>query len=182
MSYLDELVIVRTELGELVGEVKGVSVRPDGPHVSVLFPTSGSTRDFPLESVRPAGDGHLADLQRDLQRARLLTESARRVEADQPPPYPPHVQEIIADAVGLGLTWREAGGFVRINGREGRRVYVSRNGSRVDMVKVRTDHPSMRDLTDSEAVALKVGRVRATGDRLDPTALAEIWKNVREVL
>lgn len=75
-----------------------------------------------------------------------------------------HLQTaLVTLAKETGLNYIEKSGFAQVHGkRKGFKVYIALKGGRVDLSGFTLDHPAFTQITEEEAKAKHLGKVRAT--------------------
>lgn len=71
------------------------------------------------------------------------------------------VTELVKLAQEQGLAVSETSGFYKVEGRaKGLRLYVAKKGSRLDLSGFCVTHPAVKPITEAEAKAKRIGKVR----------------------
>jgi hypothetical protein len=164
-------VVASSPVGQVVGLAAAETFRelPDGsghaPAVVVYVPCSGSSYVVAMDGVRPAASEEADRILREMEMAarvraaepaaRMAGRSRKSKDGDE------RASRLVAMALDEGLRVEQAGGYHKVTGdAPGRAAYVSARGNRIDLSGFCVDHPAVRRLTDDEARAAKLGRVR----------------------
>lgn len=193
-EVMDQEVVVQTEKGEQVGKaIYFGSVQDfDGVFrrtVIVKVPSSGSVFEAPGRCVRLATDDDKQRMRDEVKMASRLEKANGLVEESTKERRAKRVvgshlvESMLSVAKSMpSLMFSETGEFHKIVGpTKGKVVYLSRKGGRVDLSGFCVDHEAIIPISEEQARARHIGKVRGQFDfeRSDEAILAA-WRKVLE--
>lgn len=120
------------------------------------------------EDTKTGGEATMAET---LAKAGAKAEEARAAKRARAIRGSHLLDKLLEEARGRGLTILERNGFHLVSGKaKGRKVYVSRRGGRVDLSGFGLKHEAVREVTEEEARAQHLGKVRGMLDFEKPDA------------
>ena len=199
-EVLGREVVARTDMGERVGRVVFFGVCRVGSDyersVVVHVPASGTWFEAPSSAFRVADGEALDRMRREEEMASRLREAAVQagpMSTDVPERRPrvrrPRDPRLLADMLALvrsssDLTLVDPRAYHQVYRTQGsgRRVYIAKNGSNVNVAGFEVEHPDVVPISAEQARAAGLGSVRGQLNLEDPTAALAALRHILEML
>lgn len=173
---MTEYVSVMTDKGRIVGPLHHIDETSGRAFVNHI--SSGSVVSGPVQSVRPASDDEKQVADAHVTWARVMTESQSKIsDALSSVENARRAEKLLDMARSMGMSVREAGCFYKISdpGAHGS-IYLSKNCKRIDISDMTVDHHLVREISEDEARARRLGKIRAQAVDIKADELDDLWK------
>lgn len=200
-DVLGREVVAQTDMGERVGRVVFFGVCRVGSDyersVVVHVPASGTWFEAPSSAFRVADPEALDRMRREEEMAARLREASRTIEretsGDAPrkarvkrPRDPRLLAEMLALVHSMGLSVVDQRAYHQVCRAatlgSGRRVYIAKNGSNVNVAGFEVDHPGVVPVSAEQARDAGLGSVRGQLRLEDQTVALAALRHVLEML
>lgn len=194
-QVINHEVAARTEKGTIVGKAIYFGKIPDSSgvykrSVYVYVPSSGSVWEVDSKNIRMATKEDFVRMTDEVKMARTLeavdekvkelikTKRTKRVVGSH------LIDDMLTTAKGMGLVIEDKSGFHKIFGnKKGVCVYLAKNGGRADLSNFCIDHHAVVGISQEEAKARHIGKVRGQVDFSRPTQdILNAWEAILKFL
>lgn len=173
---MSEYISVMTDKGRIAGPLHHMDEGAGRAFVNHI--SSGSVVSGPIESARPASDDEKLIASNHTEWARIICESQGRIACSlSSVENERRADRLLSIARSMGMSVREAGSFYKVSdpGASGS-VYLAKSCKRIDLSDMIVLHPLFREISEDEARARRLGKIRAQAIDIPIDELDGLWK------